>query len=756
MIAADTPATIALALLTVASASGLVRVFSGHSWLGPVVVVGLGVHAATWALRRWRLPTVAATVLGLGCVWLLSVWVVLGPYTRYGFPGGHAVHQFTLALRQARTDFSTAIAPVEPTQGFRLVAALGTGAVAFLGDWIAFRARSVFLGAAPAFAMFIVCCTTGGGPGRQWAVAVEVLTLGIFMLAYRVSGGGPSRVWFAGSSAGVGRWAATAGALTGGLALLSGLLITPLMAPQDGVGVFGWRSGSGPGSSGPRIVPNPVVDLQTRLIQLAAVPVFKVTTSVPSYWRLTSLDTFNGATWTATGAYRGFGARLPGNAAIPPATRTVQATFQVQNLDSVWLPDAFTPVSVDGVKGVSYDPTSGSLITSSKSSNGLDYSVTSYQYLSTLSPAALRAAPPVTDQSILKRYLELPTGPNAVAPQVVQLAERLTSGYTTEYDKAVAILNYFHTGHFKYSLSPTSDGTSNNALLNFLFVTQSGYCQQYAGAFAALARIAGLPTRLAVGFATGILGADGRYQVYDSDAHTWPEVYFGPQYGWLPFEPTPSFNDPNASSYAPVRGSNGPAPVPGNPEAPAPKGNKTGAPNQAQRPTPTTISPATAGKKHASTSAWTYLLIVLPIVPGWIMLNAAGRRLRWRIRRRRSARFGTERQVLARWADVSELLAWWGVHRRASETDEEFAQRAADRIGHRLGEPSPWLVGGVLRMAGLAREASFAPRAPSTRPDEAALVATEIHKRLFRSANARQLIAWAFLPIPGRAGPSPA
>jgi hypothetical protein len=105
--------------------------------------------------------------------------------------------------------------------------------------------------------------------------------------------------------------------------------------------------------------------------------------------------------------------------------------------------------------------------------------------------------------------------------------------------------------------------------------------------------------------------------------------------------------------------------------------------------------------------------------------------------------------VLGHWADVCELIAWWGVARHPSETDDEFARRAAHHIGRRLGEPSPWLVGGVLRMAGLAREATFAAAVPAGRPREAALVATEIHQRLFRSANARQLLTWAFLQRPG-------
>jgi transglutaminase-like putative cysteine protease len=493
------------------------------------------------------------------------------------------------------------------------------------------------------------------------------------------------------------------------------------------------------------------VDLQTRLIQLAQTPVFTVQSPVPSYWRLTSLDNFNGQTWTSTGSYRSFHSRLPGTGEIPPGTRTVQQSFQIENLDSVWLPDAFTPVMVQGVRGVSYDANTGSLITSRQTSNGMTYTVTSYQYLSTLDAADLEAAPALTNLSSLKDDLQLPS---SVSPRVRALAKAITAGKSSEYAKALALQNFFQSAPFTYSLNPVTDGSGNQALDTFLFETHSGYCQQFAGAYAVLARAAGLPTRLAVGFATGSSIATDEYQVLDQDAHTWPEVYFGPKFGWLPFEPTPSFSDPGASNYAPSTNIGANPANPGADQLPvAPKGSAqgAGAKGQSQRTTPTTTAaPSSSGSSAKRTGAWSPLLWILPVIVAWIGVNAIVRRLRWRLRRGAPGDDRGGRQVLARWADVSEMLAWWGVARQPSETDDEFARRAADRISRQLREPSPWLVGGVLRMAGLAREASFAAEVPAGRPREAALVATEIHQRLFRSANARQLLTWAFIQRPRR------
>jgi hypothetical protein len=53
-----------------------------------------------------------------------------------------------------------------------------------------------------------------------------------------------------------------------------------------------------------------------------------------------------------------------------------------------------------------------------------------------------------------------------------------------------------------------------------------------------LARLSGIPARLAIGYATGNLDrTTGQYVVTESQAHSWPELYF-PGIGWVPFEPT--------------------------------------------------------------------------------------------------------------------------------------------------------------------------------------------------------------------------
>jgi transglutaminase-like putative cysteine protease len=487
------------------------------------------------------------------------------------------------------------------------------------------------------------------------------------------------------------------------------------------------------------------------------VPVFTVQTSVPSYWRLTSLDTFTGQDWISTNSYRSFGPRLPGAQAVPPGTRIVHDQFVVQQLDSVWLPDAFTPFAVSGVRNVSYDATSGSLITSHPTSDGLAYAVDSYQYLSTLSVAQLQAAPAFPITSALRRYLALPSSVPAV---IYALARSITAGRTTEYDKALALQNFFLGAAFTYSLNPPDDGYGTSSLTNFLFATRTGFCQQFAGAYAVLARAVGLPTRLAVGFASGTPTGNDTYQVLNADAHTWPEVYFGPRYGWLPFEPTKSFVDPSSQGYAPpASASAGTGPTTPNagalPITKTPGVNNTGpaAPGHAVPTNPGGNAPASQSSSgHGGPGGWVVVLFLVAGLLAWAAGVALYRRARWSWRRWR-VRHDPGALVLSHWADVSELLNWWGARRAPGETDREFAGRAAAVLGRKLREPAPWLPRGVQRLAALATEAAFAARVPSQRAEEAGLVAREIHHRLFRSATGRQLLLWALNPRPRREVP---
>ena len=119
---------------------------------------------------------------------------------------------------------------------------------------------------------------------------------------------------------------------------------------------------------------------------------------------------------------------------------------------------------------------------------------------------------------------------------VYRLARRLTADADTPYDAVRAIERHLREG---YDYSPNVPERTY-PLAAFLFEDESGYCQQFAGTMALMLRMVGLPSRVVSGFAPGSLDEERDvYEVRDTDAHSWVEVYFR-GIGWVTFDPTPA------------------------------------------------------------------------------------------------------------------------------------------------------------------------------------------------------------------------
>lgn len=151
----------------------------------------------------------------------------------------------------------------------------------------------------------------------------------------------------------------------------------------------------------------------------------------------------------------------------------------------------------------------------------------------TFRPDDLRAAGSAYPEWVAAEYLALPQD---LPPRVLGLARDLTATAPNGYDRALAIENYLHT--IPYTLELPAPPPDRDVADYFLFDLRRGYCDYYATAMAVLARAAGLPARIAVGYAPGTYDESTRtYRVIEGDAHSWTQVYF-PKYGWVDFEPT--------------------------------------------------------------------------------------------------------------------------------------------------------------------------------------------------------------------------
>jgi hypothetical protein len=332
---------------------------------------------------------------------------------------------------------------------------------------------------------------------------------------------------------------------------------------------------------------------------------------------------------------------------------------------------------VRGAPGVTYDPVSGSLLGSRATSNGLTYQVTSLEQLGGLSAGTLAAAPPASVLAGLAPYLQLP---RTIPPAVVALARHITAGQPTEYAKALAIQDFLRGPSFTYSTDPPTDGYGLSALTTFLLRTRTGYCQQFAGSYAVLARIVGIPTRLAVGFATGTQDPSGTFHVTDADAHTWPEVFFA-GLGWVPFEPTKGggFAIPGGDAYtgSTLGGSSttpapGPAPLTGQQAVPAPTMAGISPISRHASIAPT---PRSGGRARRLALPAAVAAVILGALTIWVAVNAGIHR--WRRSRRRHRAGTTAGAVIEAWAEIGDRLASLGLPRRPEETPGEYARRAS-------------------------------------------------------------------------------
>lgn len=246
--------------------------------------------------------------------------------------------------------------------------------------------------------------------------------------------------------------------------------------------------------------------------------------------RLAVLSDYDGVTWRVGATYRNAGRILPAATPAPGAgTDTVRQDITVADLTGRLLPAVPTPHEVSGAR-VAYDPATGTLIRPEGLAPGLRYTVTSVRERP---DSNLLATANVPAGDAVARVLRVADG----APeQLRRLATQLAEENGAPYARAAAIQDFL-AEHYRV----TADAPSGHAYPNLAFFLfgprngggQRGTSEQFAAAFAVLGRLAGLPTRVVVGF-----DPTGDGPVRAADASAWPEVLFD-GLGWVPFDPMP-------------------------------------------------------------------------------------------------------------------------------------------------------------------------------------------------------------------------
>ena len=147
-----------------------------------------------------------------------------------------------------------------------------------------------------------------------------------------------------------------------------------------------------------------------------------------------------------------------------------------------------------------------------------------------------------------KKYIQLP---KKFPTRIKDLTEEITKDKVSVYDKVKAVEQHLKTSsEYSYSKSGARHTPDDTDYVDFfLFESKQGYCNNFSTSMSVMLRSIGIPTRWVKGFNQGeVKEKDGDMSVYNirnSNAHSWVEVYFEGS-GWVPFEPTPTFTNTSA------------------------------------------------------------------------------------------------------------------------------------------------------------------------------------------------------------------
>ncbi len=139
--------------------------------------------------------------------------------------------------------------------------------------------------------------------------------------------------------------------------------------------------------------------------------------------------------------------------------------------------------------------------------------------------------------------------PLAVTPRVQGLATELAQRAGVSADPAArepgdtrrlinSVIAYFRA-NFTYDLTSEGVPATRDPIEFFLFDSQRGHCEYFAGATVSILRHLGVPARIVTGYAASEYNPiAGAYVVRKSDAHAWVEAKVRPD-RWETFDPTP-------------------------------------------------------------------------------------------------------------------------------------------------------------------------------------------------------------------------
>lgn len=369
-------------------------------------------------------------------------------------------------------------------------------------------------------------------------------------------------------------------------------------------------------------------------------PLFFVQGPEPTYWRSETLDYFDSrGWWSRSGSPSLTSASVPLHLYSTEETQTYQIRLLQPLAQGTGLlaPGQLAELSKMSLTGVnfSYHSFANTLWANSLLPAQTEYSVQAS--LPKVSASDLRLSRPLNAVELTNGTVWSPWKMQNPMP-LIQLTQRITKDIHNPYDQLQALSNYLKD-NMTYTLNSPSPA-NGDFVSDFLFNTHQGYCIHFASSLVLMARVQGYASRLAMGFTFGspldtirnpFPGKDPATVrlLTKNDAHSWAEIYFE-GYGWIPFEATPGFSNPqepfeHKELAAPDPSEQNPTQVPA---------NNTENPNNRDPDT-------SAKERHSLPSYLLPILIALGLVP--LSLISVFSIRRFRRRRRWLAMNGQER-----------------------------------------------------------------------------------------------------------------
>jgi transglutaminase-like putative cysteine protease len=509
----------------------------------------------------------------------------------------------------------------------------------------------------------------------------------------------------------------------GGMALIVALIVAmgsvaaavnaSSLVPMNGN--LNWRYGGGYGAGFGGVAFDRLADLQQSIIRRSNSVMFLATLDPDApppneiYWRMESLENFDGTAWRPSASQADF--YEPGVGGGDPeyayrgTTQDITQRIRIVELRSPVLPTAGVGqfFRSDSVNVSAFQITAdGSAIYQPELDEGDEYEVQSVLPLNghdlgalatrsdgTLSPLLANASeagvfdiepgqPPgdVTLPQDIERFVDLP---EEMPSGITEMARSETSGATTPFEAAWLLQHWFRdSGEFSYS-TDVSTGHASLDLEDWLTEPTSinyrvGYCEQFAAAMAVLGRSVGIPSRVVWGFTPGRVEQqpDGTdvVVVRDNNAHAWVEMWMD-GFGWVRFDPTPRGGGVLPESVTSGFDPEPFLPAPGDPSA-AILDRPSFLEDSLDRSDLAGDIDVGAGSGASGLGLWVWLTVPILALLSLIPLLKA-------IRRRRRVQRLRRGDITAAWDEIVDRLADLGKPVPSHQTPLEFA-RSTDRV----------------------------------------------------------------------------